>query len=554
MKKILSVLMSLVMVMSLLCSFGITAFAAQVTVSLPYQTLTVTKGKTVTVTPTVKGTSKYTLVWGSSDKDTVSVTSSGKITGKKSGSATVTVKVKGTDAKASVKVTVGTKVTAVTVPDTSISLKAGESYTVKASITPSNASNKKVTFATSAKGVAAVTSKGVITAVKEGTAKITVKAADGSGKKAVITVNVTAKGSSDKPAKPSSNEKVTNGFDKDITAMELVKKLKVGWNLGNSLDALGSGANSETSWGNPKTSQKMIDAVQAAGFNTIRIPTSWGKHADDNGKIDREWMARVKEVVDYAYNNGMYVILNSHHDNAYYDIGGCVKSASTYKKNKAKMEKLWTNIANEFKDYDEHLIFEALNEPRTEGSAKEWVGGTPEEREIVDGLNSAIVSAIRKTGGNNAYRLIMVPAYAATSSTNILRQMKLPDDDRIAVSVHAYSPYNFAMNERGSADFTDSDKKELDKFFKELNDIFVSKGTPVIIGECGVINKDNLSDRVEWASYFIGGAKKYNIPCCLWDNNSKKSQTGSETFGYFNRLSCKWNFPEIVEAAVKAAK
>lgn len=558
MKKIMSVLLTMLMMLSLCCGFGITASAAQVTVSLPYKTLTIAQGKSYTITPTVKGKDNAVLVWSSSDKAAVSVTSAGKISGVKKGSATVTVKVKGTDATASMKVTVGTRVTAITVDSSEISLKKGSTYTINPTVTPSDASNKTLSYSSSDKSIATVSGKGVITAVKSGTAKITVKSTDGSGKKTVITVKVTASGSSSQStvtqtSKPS-NEKTSGTFNKNVTPAELVKNMKIGWNLGNSLDAIGgSGLNTETSWGNPKTTQAMIDDIKKMGFNTVRIPVSWSKHADENGNIDKEWMDRVKEVVDYAYDNNMYVILNSHHDNAYYDIGGCVKSNKTYEANAKKMSKLWTNIAKAFKNYNERLVFETLNEPKTEGSAKEWSGGTPEERKIVEGLNSTIVSAIRKTGGNNAYRLIMVPAYAATSSTSVLRQMNLPDDDRIAVSVHAYSPYYFAMYDKGSSEFTDKDKKDLEDFFADLNTIFVSKGTPVVIGEFGAINKGNDSDRIKWAQTFVSGTKQYGISCVVWDNNSG-TKKGNECFGLYDRYGNKWNFPEYVKAMVKAAK
>lgn len=560
MKRFLSLLISMAMVLSLCCTMGFSVSAAEAAVSLSWKTITIAKGKSVTLTPEVSGKKDYTLEWSTSDKNVVTVTSQGKVTGVKNGSATVTVKVKGTKAQAAVEVTVGTKVSSVTVSEKSVTVKKGGTYTIKPTVSPSNASNKKLSYATSDKSVATVSSKGVVTAVKAGTAKITVKSTDGSGKSAVVTVKVTASDSSDKTAEQKSDStanktiaKATNGFDTKKSSMDIVKDMGAGWNLGNSLDALGNGLGSETAWGNPKTTKDMIDDICEAGFKTIRIPVSWGKHCDSKGNVDREWMKRVKEVVDYAYGNGVYVILNSHHDNSYYDIGGCVKSENTLNNSVKKMTTLWTQIANTFKDYDEHLIFETLNEPRTEGSAKEWSGGTAEEREVVYTLNEKIVSAIRKTGGNNAYRHIMVPTYAATSSTNILKQMQLPDDDRLIVSVHAYNPYFFAMDANGSGKFSDNDKKELDKFFKELNSIFVSKGIPVVIGEFGATNKKNLDDRVAWATYYVSGAGKYNIPCVLWDNNSGK-RSGGECFGVYSRENKEFQYPEIVEAIVKAAK
>lgn len=344
-------------------------------------------------------------------------------------------------------------------------------------------------------------------------------------------------------------------FDMELTAMALASDMKAGWNLGNSLDAFsGSGLSSETSWGNPKTTQALVQDIRDMGFTTIRIPVTWGIHADDTGHVDEEWMARVKEVVDYAYGIGMYVILNTHHDNSYYDIGGCVESEETYEKTLAKMTGLWTEIAETFRDYDEHLVFETLNEPRTEGSANEWSGGTKEEREIVYGLNEAIVQAIRATGGNNAYRFIMVPCYGATNNMDVLRTMTLPEDDRILVSVHAYSPYLFAMAESGGSEFTNSDRVEITAIFRSLNNIFIQKGIPVVIGEYGCTNKDNLEDRIAWAEHYVSTAKGYGIPCVVWDNNSPKGQTGEECFGLYDRKAGEWLFPELVETMIRAAE
>ncbi len=565
MRKMLALILTLVFAMSVCSAMSVTAFAAGSSVKLPYTQFTVSKGGSVSLKPEVKGVKSYKLTWKSSDSSVVKVSSNGKVTGVKNGSATVTVTVKGTQTSDSVKVYVGKKITSVSVDKTSISLKKGDTYKIKASVKPADAAFRAVSYSSSNKSVATVSSKGVITAKKAGTAKITVKAADGSGKKTVITVKVTAASSSSKSdktaasvqtVKPSGN--VTGGFNTKLTPMQIVSKMNVGWNLGNSLDCSGDwikGGPSahETAWGNPQTTEKMILDIKKMGFNTIRIPVTWSGNADADGNINAAWLKRVKEVVDYAYDNDMYVILNSHHDNSYYDVGGCVKSDDTYKKSIKKMTNVWTQIANTFKDYDERLIFETLNEPRVEGSAKEWSGGTAPEREVVAGLNKAIVKAIRETGGNNSYRCIMVPAYAATSSTSILRQLDLPDDDRIIVSVHAYSPYNFAMNANGSAKFTDSDKKELTRFFKDLNDIFVSKGTPVIIGEFGATNKKNTDDRVAWSEYYVKGAGEYNIPCIVWDNNSKNN-SGGECFGLYNRDTREWVFPEVAEAMVKAAK
>lgn len=351
----------------------------------------------------------------------------------------------------------------------------------------------------------------------------------------------------------ASSEDAADGFDVDKTSAQIAREMKIGWNLGNTLDAWdGTGLDSETSWGNPKTTEKMILDIKAMGFCTVRVPVTWSIHVDDAGNVDSEWMARVKEVVDYAYNNDMYVILNSHHDDSFFDMGGCMENENTCSENITKMANLWTQIANTFKDYDERLVFETMNEPRTVGSENEWLGGTDGEYKILFALNSAIAKAIRSTGGNNAYRHIMVPAYAATPLTKVLRKLELPDDDRIIVSIHAYSPYSFAMDENGPSDFKNSDKRELDKFFSDLNKIFISKGIPVVIGEFGATNKNNLDARCEWAEYYVKGAGKYGIPCAVWDNNIG-TESGAECWGLYDRATGEWLFPEIAEIMVTSA-
>lgn len=469
MKKRFALFIALAMVLSMICSLGISVSAAEPAVAITGKsTVSILKGRTVTLSTKVTGVTDYTLVWSSSDKTVATVNSKGTVKGIKNGTAKITVKLKGTTVSDSVTVNVGK-----------------------------------------------------------------------TGRKQAQAMLV-----DDSDLNPTSN----------ASSAEIVSKLTIGWNLGNSLDALGNGVGSETAWGNPKTTEKMILDIKAEGFNTIRIPVSWGRHTDSAGTIDAEWMKRVKEVVDYAYNNDMYVILNSHHDNEYYDIGGCVNDEKVLEQSITKMTKLWTQIAKTFKAYDNKLIFETLNEPRTEGSAKEWTGGTAAERDIVYTLNEKIVAAIRKTGGNNSTRAIMVPCYAATSSTNILKSMRLPEDSNIIVSVHAYSPYFYAMDGSYSKDFSDSDKQELDKFFAELNEIFVSKGTPVIIGEFGATNKGNEADRCKWADYYVKGAKKYGIPCVWWDNNSSASSQGSECFGIYNRQTGEWTFKKLADALVNAAK
>ncbi len=341
----------------------------------------------------------------------------------------------------------------------------------------------------------------------------------------------------------------------EMTPQEIVNDMKIGWNLGNSLDCYGSGYSSPTSaetyWGNPATTKAMIDKVKSAGFNTLRIPVTWYDKCDSNGTIDSAWLARVKEVVDYGRANDMYVIINLHHeDGGNGRSGWLIPDYSNQAACEAKIADLWTQIATYFKDYDRHLIFESMNEPRMVGSSEEWTGGTYETRIVINALNAKAVEAIRATGDNNATRLIMCPPCAA--KIDALNDYSLPDDSNLAISIHNYSPYQFAMNQYGTAEWgSDADKAALKSEIERLYNNYVSKGIPVIIGEMGATYKynDESDDRPLLAQYYTSTARSYGITCVVWDNNSTDGE--SENFGLLNRSTLSWYFPSLVEAYIK---
>ena len=335
---------------------------------------------------------------------------------------------------------------------------------------------------------------------------------------------------------------------RDLPSMELVKEIKIGWSLGNTLDAPDANdLTSETSWGNPYTTKEMITAVKDAGFNIIRFPTTWGNHMDENNNVDEAWMNRVQEVVDYAYSQDMFVILNIHHEDwhdPYYET-----EEATIEKLKA----LWTQIGTHFAGYDEKLIFEGLNEPRKRNTAMEWNGGDKEGHDVVNHMNAAFVETIRGLGGNNAKRHLMIPAYAASSTPNALRDLEIPEgDDKIIVSVHAYTPYEFALDgDLTKRLFTPDEGNAADivSLMNDLKTIFLDNGTAVIIGEFGARAKANTDIRAEWATYYVSKAKEIGVPCVWWDNASTSGL--GENFGLLNRQTCTWEFPEIVEGLMK---
>ena len=351
-----------------------------------------------------------------------------------------------------------------------------------------------------------------------------------------------------------------------MTAFEITENMKVGWNLGNTLDAYAqepdpsdptkyipvksAGLETETCWGCDAANQQLFDALKAKGFNTVRIPTTWFQHLDDNDNIDPEWMARVHQVVDYAYKNDMYVILNLHHEN-WINRGDLL---TAYDEINPRLLKLWTQIATEFKDYDQHLIFECMNEPRAVGKSYEWWSATPvEEANVINRLEANFVELIRGMDGPYAKtRLLMLPGYVASSDKTFLKQIVLPEnDDFIAVSIHAYTPYNFTMNTNEAEGayhdtFTTAFSNDLAYNLQNFRDMFVDKGVPVVIGEMGTSNFGNTQARVDWTTQYFTTTKKYGIPCVLWDNGQERdpsnpAQNPGEVHGYINRKTGAWN-------------
>lgn len=335
------------------------------------------------------------------------------------------------------------------------------------------------------------------------------------------------------------------------SASEFVENITIGWNLGNTLDAWdGSGLGTETSWGNPKASKKLITSVKKAGFNTIRVPVTWGGHIDANGNIDTEWLDRVQEVVDYAYDIDMFVILDSHHDKNWITL-----TENSYSSVSKKFCNVWKQIARRFKDYDEHLIFDAMNEPNTEGSYYQWAGGTEEEWKVLNKLYADFVKTVRNCGGNNKTRFLMLAPYGASAYYDSMKALKIPNDDRIIVSIHAYRPDSISLNtDLGLTKFTQLGKESIDETFRDINKAYISKGIPVIMGEFGFLNKGNEDECVKATQYYLKKANYYGIPCCWWDNGIQEITDKSESFAIFDRKTGAQTRPKLCKAIVDTAK
>lgn len=342
------------------------------------------------------------------------------------------------------------------------------------------------------------------------------------------------------------------------SAINFVGLLDAGWNLGNTLDAYSgslTGVATETSWGQPTTTRAMMTGLKNSGIKTVRIPVTWHNHVDGAFTIDPVWMTRVKEVVDFAIAEDLYVIINIHHDNEedYYFPNLYYEARST-----EYVKRVWKQIALTFRNYDEHLIFEILNEPRLVGYSKEWVWSDSDSKlveaaGVINRLEQAGLDEIRATGSNNTNRYVMITPYVASPSAAVSSHFGRPTDtatDKLILSVHAYTPYVFAMQAPGDITFTTAHQNDINHFMDSLKTKFIDgESIPVIIGEYGATNKNNLSERVKWFSYYCDKAASYGMSTILWDNGNylvPSSGSFNELYGFYNRTAQTWYFHDGV--------
>lgn len=358
------------------------------------------------------------------------------------------------------------------------------------------------------------------------------------------------------PAVSSNNYSPVSSDMRDISSTELVSEIKIGWCLGNTLESLAGHNNGEpyeyeTAWGNSITTRETINGLAQAGFNAVRIPVSWGEHlsTDGNYTIDKSWLDRVNEVVDYCLDEGMYVILNTHHEEWLFP------DEAHFEQNCDQLVKIWTQIAERFEGYNEKLIFEGLNEPRKRDTIYEWNGGDDEGQQVVNKLNSAFVETIRGLGGNNSKRHLMIPTYAASSMEKAFAALTIPENDnKIIVSVHAYIPYLFALADKseGVSEWNSDDPSctnDINTLMSNIKAYFLDKNIPVIIGEMGAVNRDNDDARADWAEYYIKTATSYGVPCFWWDNGAYIGD--GELFGIYSRSSGSWIFRDVMDSLMK---
>lgn len=346
---------------------------------------------------------------------------------------------------------------------------------------------------------------------------------------------------------------------REFTATDIFKDMKVGWNLGNSLDSVASGTSAETAWGNPEVTESLIKEVKAAGFNTIRIPVTWVNHfgKEPDYQINEEWMDRVEEVVQYVLDNEMYAIIDLHHDGMDYPPSWLMPNPSDEEVMMAKFTKLWTQIAERFKDYDEKLIFAGMNELHDGYDAP-----TQEYYDMTNKLNQTFVDTVRATGGNNAKRILVVQAYN-TNMTYALEGMVMPTDtieNRLMAEVHFYDPWSFAGEGKGSwgegGPANDSWGQEdwVDEIFAKMKAQFYDKGIPVILGEYGAsVNVDGYSQsRLYYTEYITKAALDNGMLPIWWDNGNNKD-TGGDAFGLFDRNTEKPFNQDMIDVIMRAA-
>lgn len=363
-------------------------------------------------------------------------------------------------------------------------------------------------------------------------------------------------------AMANANTAITpDGSQSFITnARQTAKQMYPGWNLGNTMEAIGG----ETSWQGTKTTQQLIDCVKSQGFKSVRIPCSWDIHCNADGRIDTDWMQRVKEIVDYCINDSLYVVLNDHWDGGWMEVRGFSKTTSRYEvvdedtimAKTARLKDLWTQIATTFRDYDDHLLLAGLNEPFQQYDL--FSTHHKELTPILQRYNQAFVEAVRATGGNNATRCLVVqaPSTNVSSATDADIDFQMPTDPsgegKLMVEVHYYDPWEFCGQETdgkwfwgeanhvgdGQHDCTWGEEEHVKAQMQKLYNRFVKNGVPVIIGENGVVWRQLPAHQQEhdasvksWFKCLNTMAASCGCVTMLWDINvaNQQGERGTHT-------------------------
>ncbi|NVD73722.1 glycoside hydrolase family 5 protein [Duganella sp. BJB1802] len=335
-----------------------------------------------------------------------------------------------------------------------------------------------------------------------------------------------------------------------LTSTELAKLMSPGINLGNTLEALPN----ETAWGNPVPTQALMNAYKAAGFNTVRIPVSWTQYADANNNIGAAWLAHVRQVVDYAHNAGLYTVINIHWDGGWMNHTTYDRQAAI----NAKLTRFWTQIASNFKNDDDTLLFAGSNEV---GQDNTYGAPTAEYAAVQNSFNQTFVDAVRATGGNNALRHLVVQGYF-TNIDNTVATNTVPKDsvaNRLFMEVHYYDPFHFTLDDKSKiwqwgAQATNPAAVEAwaneawaDAEFQKMKTAFGDKGVPVLLGEYGAGMKAAYPGmdvyRKAWDRYITQSAFQHGLVPVYWD-----------TGGMIDRKTGAQLDPDVIAMIVKATR
>lgn len=359
------------------------------------------------------------------------------------------------------------------------------------------------------------------------------------------------------PSKPDKFRAKQVKFPAKPEAITFARKLGIGWNLGNTLEATGdwikgtSVSNYETAWGNPVTTKAMIDGIKASGFNFVRIPVAWSNMMGPDYTINKELMARVEEVAKYGLDNNMYVMINIHWD------GGWIHKFSTdYDGTMKKYKAVWSQVANRFKGYSDHLIFESLNEEGAFPDLWNQYGGMPNQKdkayETLNNINQAFTDLVRASGGNHSRRYLLIAGYATDIGHTVDPAFKMPRDPvaHSMVSVHYYSPPSFAILDKdaswGKAQYTWGAPAEVEAVKRDMLKVkarFLDNGIPVIVGEfgCPTTNKDPASV-VKYLSTVCQTVYSLGMVPVLWDAGN-----------FYDRRELKWKIPQLGAVLARTA-
>lgn len=346
----------------------------------------------------------------------------------------------------------------------------------------------------------------------------------------------------------------------------MAERMSLGWNIGNTLEAIGG----ETAWNNPQVSNELIQLVKASGFDAIRIPVSWNQHANpDTAEINASWMERVEQVVQYCIDNDLPVILNIHWD------GGWLEDKVTLEHQEqvnARQKAFWQQIATHLRDFDERLMFASANEPAVEGSA---------QQAVLMSYHQTFIDAVRSTGGKNAYRILVVqgPVTDIEKTSELWKQMPVDTlEERLMMELHFYTPYQFTLMTKdegwgkqfyywGEGNHSPSDTErnptwgeeaDVARLFAMVKTQFIDEGIPVVIGEFAAIRRDSLSgealqlhrqSRADYLKYVVQQCRNNGLVPFYWDTGGLDNQSS----GLFDRRNYTVFDQQALDALLEGA-